>query len=147
MDIITSEVIAAVVGGIIILIAQWIWHKIQESRGGYTGIWENQIFDENKNVVKRDRLDLRQTGEQAAGHIQRLFPENQRHRQWNLAGRIKGRDFFAIFWSLDPSVHSYGCWYIHQVDDDTFRGYYLRLSETDHDQITPIEISLHRQRT
>jgi hypothetical protein len=146
MDVISSEVIAAVVGGIIILAIQMGWKKIQESRGGYTCIWENEILDEEGQIIKRDNVDLRQVGEEATGHIQRLFPDSQKHRNWNLSGRIKGRDFFAIFWSIDQSVHSYGCWYVHQVNDDTFKGYYLRLSENDHDKITPIEMSLHRKR-
>ena len=39
------------------------------------------------------------------------------------------RDFFAIFWSTDQNVLSYGCWYLHQTGDFEFDGYYLRVIE------------------
>jgi hypothetical protein len=141
-----SEIIAAVAGGLIILAAQWIFERVRERKGGYTGIWEDQIFDDAGQIVKRDRHDLRQKGNEAFGYIERIFPDDQKHRKWHLYGRFRGSDFFAIFWATDPSVPSYGCWYVHQTDDDTFSGYYLRLSDTDHKQVATIPIRLQRQR-
>jgi hypothetical protein len=42
------------------------------------------------------------------------------------------------------SVQSYGCWYLHQVSDDTFSGYYLKVSEQNDKDIAPIRLNLFR---
>jgi hypothetical protein len=67
IEIVRSEIFAAVAGGLILLAAQRIFARVRESRGGYTGIWEDQILDGAGQIIKRDRLDLRQTGDEASG--------------------------------------------------------------------------------
>jgi hypothetical protein len=140
------EILAAIAGGIVILVGQWIFGKVQEKTGGYSGVWEHQIFDNAGQVVKRDRMDLKQRGDRVFGSIERTFPSSLAHRRWRMEGRLRGKDFFATFWSLDQSVPSYGCWYLHQTGDDSFCGYYLRLTEENHKDIAPIRLEIFRDR-
>src|ERR1700726_4778120 len=133
MDWLSRDVIigtsTSVAGAVLMLITQSIFWKLRESSGGYTGPWRQNIFDEQGNIVKRDQIDLRQRGELLYGTIKRVFPDEQAHRRWKCYGRIRGSDFFAIFWSMNVSVRSYGCWYVRQVSDNKFSGYYFRLSD------------------
>jgi hypothetical protein len=139
-------IVGAIIGGVIIVVGQAVLRRRRESKGGYTGVWEGKIFATDGSVVKKDRVYLRQDGDEASGTIERLFPASQKHRRWHLSGRFRGKDFFAIFWSMDPSLTTYGSWYVQQTDDDTFSGYYLRLSEKDRNLITPVSLEVRRQR-
>ena len=127
----------SVAGGVIVLAGQYLVRALSEYRGGYTGIWEDAIFDDAGSIIKRDRVYLRQRGEQVRGWIERLFPAEETHRRWRLYGRIRGQDFFATFWSVDVTVRSYGSFDVHQITDDSFAGYYLRVSEKDHRAVAP----------
>jgi hypothetical protein len=140
------EILAAIAGGIVILIAQWAYRKYQEKTGGYSGLWEHRIFDAAGQVVKRDRMVLKQRGDRVYGSIERTYPPTHVHRRWRMEGRLRGRDFFATFWSLDPTIPSYGCWYLHQANDESFSGYYLRLTEENHKDIAPIRLEIYRVR-
>lgn len=137
----------AIAGGAVVYLFDRALKKLREARGGYTGVWEGTILGEdNKSVSKRDVILLRQDGEEARGSIARVFPQGQNHRRWEFRGRFRGSDFFAVFWSTDPSIQSYGCWYVQQKTDDLFSGFYLRLSERDRNLITPVALEVQRTR-
>lgn len=134
----------SVAGAVLMLVSQIIFWKVREFRAGYTGEWETNIFDDQGRIAKRDHLDVRQRAELVYGTINRIFPDAQKHRRWRFYGRLRGNDFFAIFWSKDVSVISYGCWYVHQVSDHKFSGYYLRLSD-EGAQVTGIPLDIVRK--
>lgn len=135
----------SVAGAIIYAGCSWAVRRWVERRGGYTGEWHAEILDAQGTVQKVDRYVFRHSGEIIQGEIQRMNPEAQAHRRWRLYGRLRGRDFFAIFWSTDPKVLSYGCWYLHQVSDFAFEGNYLRLHEGQSGVVVhPIPLRMHK---
>jgi len=129
MDPISIGIISSIIGGIVVICVQKLVKSIKEKSNPYTGKWENHIYDNNGTVIKRDVIDVRQNGIEMNGTIKREFPPDQIHRRWEMTGRIVGKDFFAIFWSTDPTINSYGSWYVHYKNDFLFEGYYLKLNE------------------
>ncbi|MFH2066482.1 MAG: hypothetical protein ABIK15_14880 [Pseudomonadota bacterium] len=134
-------VTASIVGGLAVILIQKIIQTVREQNNPYTGKWENHIFDEDGNIIKRDILNVYQIGDELYGDIERVFPPNQIHRRWKMTGRLKGKDFFAIFWATDPTISSYGSWYVHQKDDFLFEGYYLKFDEKKKYGIKPIRLN------
>lgn len=127
-----SGIIIGIVGiavTIIIGVTPFIYKRIKEKKAPYTGIWEDKIYDTNNNMVKKDYFYLKQKGNIITGTAKRVFPENQNYRRYEVYGRLSGKDFVAIFWATDRSVLSYGCWFITQVNDSTFKGHYLKMSK------------------
>ncbi len=104
-----------------------------------------EILDDAGQVVKVDRLKIKQYKDVLSGSIERKLPEAEHHRKWKFEGRLRGADFFAIFWSVDTSVMSYGCWYVHQQSDNVLNGYYLRLAQQG-TSVTTIPLRLTRER-
>jgi hypothetical protein len=119
----------SVAGAIVYAGAVRMHRRWAERKGAYTGHWRAELLDAQGAVEKVDRYTFRHSGEIVQGEIERMTPVAQAHRRWRLYGRVRGRDFFAIFWSTDPKVLSYGCWYLHQVSDFESEGNYLRLHE------------------
>ena len=117
---------------IVIALAPLIYKRFKEVRSPYTGIWEDRIYDDNNNVIKRDIFYLKQNGNEIIGTAKRIFPKDQNHRRYEVYGKLLGRDFVAIFWATDQSILSYGCWFITQRNDTTFVGSYLRMSKKDY---------------
>lgn len=129
MEIHVYAVITSIAGAIIWQAIIVLYRRVREFRGDYTGIWRTEILDDAGQVVKVDRLKVKQYNDVLSGSIERKIPENEAHRKWKFEGRLRGADFFAVFWSVDTSVMSYGCWYVHQQSDNVLNGYYLRLSQ------------------
>ncbi|MGQ0595608.1 MAG: hypothetical protein ACT4QB_24125 [Gammaproteobacteria bacterium] len=126
---IVINVACSVAGAIIYALGSWFIRYRAEQRGAYTGTWRGETFDESGTVEKTDEYQFRHRGDLIQGDIRRLSPQDQAHRRWKMYGRLRGRDFFAIFWSTDQNVLSYGSWYLHQTGDFEFDGYYLRVIE------------------
>ena len=126
-----DNIIASIVGGLLVLLIQYIFKEIKETRSDFTGNWENNILDEKQNVIKVDELRVQQNNDRLYGSIQRVEPSSQAYRKWFFEGRMIGNNFIAIFWPKDKTVISYGSWYVHQVGDSKFEGFYLKLNEKD----------------
>jgi len=142
---------SGLVGAILVFIAQFVYRRIRESGAPYTGTWHGSILDNEGKVTKQDIMEIKQTGLELSGTIRRIFPEDQRHRKWRFEGRLRGTSFFAVFWSLRSDVQSYGCWYLRQIHDDSFDGYYLSLQRTISEngdaiveQVRPVHVKLKR---
>lgn len=146
IDVLTN--IGYIVGGFTFnSIATAVIKRRTEKRGAYTGKWRGEIANTSGVPEKIDLHDFKNRGDLVEGEITRQSPTNQKHRNWKLYGRIRGRDFFAVFWSSDPAVPSYGCWFLHQVTDFEFKGYYLRLEEQPTGtNVLPIPLTLTRIR-
>jgi hypothetical protein len=146
------NVISGLVGAGLVYLIQLLWRYWTERRAAYTGTWYGSIFDDKGQVVKADTFDLRQRGETISGSFVRARPTNQNHRKWYFEGKLRGREFFAIYWSATKDIQSYGCWYLTQADDDTFTGYYLSLQRTLNEArqfeelLKPIKLTLERRR-
>ena len=138
------RILCSVIGATLVILVQILIRFISEKRGAFTGKWENHIYNENGEIIKRDSLNVKQRGDLIHGFIKRFQPEDQSHRKWKMIGRIRGKDFFAIFWSRDPSIISYGCWYVHQKSDFRFEGYYLKFHEKSKYRIKPIRLDFVR---
>ena len=67
---------------------------------------------------------------------------NQIRRSSKLYGEVRGGGLFAVFWSLNASIRSYGSWYVHQTSDDRFEGYHLKFDDVESNDVemTPPEI-------
>lgn len=101
------------------------------------GDWFGYIFDSEGNVVKTDTFSLKVKGEDVAGVIKRTFPAEQAERHWEFTGKIKNKCFFAIYWPEDDLNMSSGCWFLRQIDDKAFDGYYYR-NPHEFEERTPI---------
>lgn len=134
-------------GAIVYAVGSAALRRRAERRGAYAGLWKGEIRGPDGTVVKVDQYAFRNVADVIEGDIERQSPGDQRHRRWKMYGRVRGRDFFAVFWSTDPAVLSYGCWYLHQVGDFKFDGYYLRLDEGANGvAVNPIPLCLTRIR-
>jgi len=139
------SVISSIVGAAFVFLAQFLYRFINERYAPFTGLWENHIYNEKGEIIKRDLIKVKQRGEILHGVISRFEPEDQIHRQWKMIGRIRGQDFFAIFWSIDPGVYSYGSWYVRQRGDYHFEGYYLKFVEEEEKYgIKPIRLDFNK---
>lgn len=141
MEGLVIGIIASIVGGLAVLIIQKLIKIVREQSSSYTGKWEIHIYDKADNIIKRDLVNVFQVGDELYGNIERVFPAHQVHRRWNMKGRLRGKDFFALFWSIDPTIQSFGCWYVHQKDDFLFEGYYLKLDEKTKLGVKPIKLA------
>jgi hypothetical protein len=142
---------SGLVGAVLVFLVQKAYQYLMEIRAPYTGTWYDSLYDEHGNVVKRDVLKIRQRGDTLTGNISRISPTEQQHRKWLFSGRLRSNNFFAIFWSTSHDVQSYGSWYLTQVDDDHFTGYYLSLHRTTRndkimDELKPIKATIERHR-
>lgn len=154
MEAFLNNLIAGLVGAFLVFIVQWIFRVMVENRAPFSGTWYEQIYDDEGNVVKKDTHYIRQRGDTLTGKIQRTYPPEQTHRRYLFNGRIRGRNYFAIFWSTSPDILSYGCWYMRQIDDDSFDGYYLSLKIAEKGKtitkftelVKPVRLSLRRDR-
>jgi len=154
MDDFLINLLAGLVGAALVFVVQKIYRVVTERSSPYTGTWYDAIYDEQGNVIKNDILEIRQRGDTLYGKIYRTTPPEQRHRKWNFNGRLRGSQFFAIFWSSTADIPSYGCWYLSQTEDDKFVGYYLSLQKTIGEDpnkfveiLKPTKLSLERKRT
>ncbi|UCG38010.1 MAG: hypothetical protein JSV00_07350 [bacterium] len=112
--------------------------------GYLDGLWEDRIYDERGDIVKRDVITLTQEGEEITGQIQRIYPQDQARRRWNLMGKLLGNDFMAIFWSDLPDIRSHGCWHLRLTSESLFSGYYLKTDEEDISSTRPVRLDLVR---
>ena len=110
-----------------------------------TGKWENRIYDPEGEIIKSDIVILRQVGEEIAGSIRREFPAHQAHRKWEIAGKLIGKDFIAIFWSDNPEITSHGCWHLRKESDTLFSGYYMKTDAGDLLTSQPVRLDLIRK--
>ena len=136
-------IVGSIVGSLITLLIQIVVRWVREVRAPYTGTWEDKIYNSEGIIVKRDRWICRQRGEEVFGIIVRVFPNDQRHRQWLFLGRIRSNNLFGLYWSKDPSIPSFGSVYLHQSHDFKFRGHYLKF-EDDIGDVGPVRIDLFR---
>lgn len=145
MEIHFYAIITSIAGAVIWQGFLVLYRMSKEFRGDYTGTWVTEILDDTGQVVKVDRLKMKQYKDVLSGSIERKLPEAEHHRKWKFEGRLRGADFFAVFWSVDKSVMSYGCWYVHQQSDNVLNGYYLRLAQQG-TSVTTIPLRLTRER-
>ena len=99
-------------GALAFLTIGYLLRRILELRGEYSRLWEDRIFDDSNEIVKRDYFYLRQNRESVSGVILRFFPDDQSHRRWDLRGKISGNEFIGIFWTINKSFTSRGCFYL-----------------------------------
>lgn len=137
---------SSLLGAVAVLVLKYVIQKILEFRGEYSGTWKDQIFDQDDQVIKRDKWFIRQRGDEIEGVIQRFFPEEQTHRRWDMSGKINGKEFIGMFWTINKSFTSRGCFYLYQEDDDLFRGHYLTLSRSGDVEWIKVELTRTRQR-
>lgn len=107
-----------------------------------TGTWEGRIYDPEGEVIKSDVITLRQVGQEIAGNIRREYPAEQTHRRWEIAGKLIGKDFIAIFWSDNREIISHGCWHVRRESDSLYTGYYLKTDAGDMPGADPVRLDL-----
>jgi hypothetical protein len=110
-----------------------------------TGTWEDRIYDSEGEVIKSDVITLRQVGQEIAGNIRREYPAEQGHRRWEIAGKLIGEDFIAIFWSENPEIISHGCWQLRRENESLYTGYYLKTDAGDLLSADPVRFDLVRK--
>ncbi len=144
MESLIIGIISSIVGGICVFLFQKLAAQKLESKGAFTGYWESKIFDKTGKVIKQDLFFMKHKGDLIQGDISRFIPENQVHREWKFSGRLCGHNFISVFWPSDKGVLSYGCWYLHQNDDFSFDGFYLRLDEEQANIIETVPLKLNK---
>jgi len=114
----------------------------------YSGIWCNEILDENGTVQKTDRIVMKHRGHEIYGKIHRQTPEEQIYRKYHFRGHVRGNSILVIYWSDDPTIMSYGSSYVEQIEDFKYEGFYLSKSsmeDTEKIEAKPLRMSkLHR---
>jgi hypothetical protein len=81
-------------------------------------------------------------GLEIAGNIRREYPAEQAHRKWEIAGKLIGKDFIAIFWSDNPEITSHGCWHLRRENDSQYSGYYMKTDAGDMLSATPVRLDM-----
>lgn len=87
----------------------------------FSGTWEStteQGFADNVDLKYDEQKHL------LSGTIERIEPENQKHRRWRCIGCVVGESILLIYYS--HSKNSAGCALLRHYHEAIYRGYYLR---------------------
>jgi len=99
-------------------------------RGPLSGEWEQLIYDEKGQLVKRDRVKLRHIKDTVMGSIRREWSKkgDETYKRWKFLGRVRHRLLFAIFWTTDErrNPESYGTIQLLSKGEE-MEGFYVRL--------------------
>lgn len=122
------SIVCSFIGAIIHAKYESVLSSLIHKKGEYAGRWEAHSLGD-KGDPRTDILIIKQrpNGAELKGDIVRRSPTSQRDRRWRFSGRITGRQFYAIFWSIGNNTNSYGCWYVRQTGPDKFEGFYYGL--------------------
>ncbi len=105
-------------------------HDLRLLRGSLSGEWEQLIYDENGQLVKRDRVKLRHISDIVMGSIKRVWSVkgDETYKRWKFLGRVRHRLLFAIFWTTDErrNPESYGTIQL-LLKGEVMEGFYVRL--------------------
>lgn len=126
------RLLSSLIGGVLLLIIQHVYAAVKEGIAPLTGVWEDEIYDENNVVVKRDQYHIRQNGTTLSGTFSRIYPEKEQYRVWNFSGKVIGEHMIAYYWPKDQTVVSHGIWYVALTSDFTYEGTYMRMDNNIH---------------
>lgn len=154
IDDTVEKVIAGLIGAVVIIVIERLWALIVENNSPFSGKWRASIFDETGSLTKTDKWRIRQRGDILKGEIERIHPMPTRkapQKKWVFNGRLRGKDFFAIYYAKTQSNPSYGALHLRQVEEDKFEGFYLKLqqnsspgSETFTENLNKVRIALEK---
>lgn len=107
------------------------------------GIWINEIFDEDDQVIKRDIAKNKHNKKTNCiiGTVRRETPYQCPSKKWNCSGIITDDHIIVSFWANDL-IKSDGCVYATFVSDYTYEGCYLKEAEN---EIRKVKIRLAKQ--
>jgi hypothetical protein len=131
-DIFSKVTVGLISTGILSLVS-FFTVRFLGKKSSVDGDWFGVIFDREGNITKTDTFTLKLKGTSVHGKIKRTFPAEQVTRQWDFIGRIQNRSFYAIYWPEDQLNVSSGCWFLRQLDDRTFDGFYYRHHQDNED--------------
>lgn len=142
-----------IVGVISGITASLIWWLIQSmytyfkfyKNSKYRGIWINEIFDEDNQVIKRDIAKIKHNlkTNYITGIVRREIPYQYPSKKWHCSGIITDDHIIVSFWANDL-IKSNGCVYATFVSDYTYEGCYLKEAEN---EIRKVKIRLTKQHT
>ncbi len=124
---------------------QRAYHKGTLENGAFSGIWINTIPADGTTPERTDRMELTQNGESVTATITRQKPAEGK-RMWEVSGRIRGSDFFAVFWQPETYGRSFGSWFVQQLDDDIFEGIYIRRDRESLESVKPKTFPIRMRR-
>lgn len=125
-----AEFLMGILASLLATLIAWIIKnaiKLSEYRSGMTGTWEVSIYDEIGNIIKKDTMLIkhnRKTGE-INGKEYREIPYEQRHREWEINGRMSGKIIMIIAFATEE-INSHACGCLRLIEDGFFSGYYLK---------------------
>jgi hypothetical protein len=101
---------------------------IKSRRGVLTGSWIQRIPAQKGQPAKMDRVNCRHIGSCFTGDIQRVEPSEQKHKQWQFSGQLRGSLVFMTFWTTDLARNpgSYGTIQLNMIDDAHLWGFYVK---------------------
>lgn len=139
-------VVTGIVANLVCFFLFWVpkgYLSFRKARKGVlTGAWEQLIYDEAGNLVKKDIVDCWHVGERIIGRIRRLEPAGQSYKQWKFEGKLNSKLFFGIFWTtVRQNPESCGTLQMY-VAEDQLEGFYVRLTEAVRNSPHTHEISL-----
>lgn len=138
-----AAILLSLAGGLLVLPVQYFIKALAECNSQYTGLWRDNIYNDNGVVVKSDIIKMKQRKDEVYGYIKRVSPIEQNKREWKFTGRIIEGSMIAIFWPNKQAIPSYGCWFVSLLDDNKFVGYYLRIDKNEN-TLRPIKIEIYR---
>lgn len=120
----------------------------------YTGQWMQMIYERNDysgTPIKQDMYyikhkKIRYSGKQVInveGTIERSYPENQKHRKWDVFGYLEG-GVLTLLYQSQEGQKSRGCIYAKLYTDFEFRGFYLEEHKDGRIDKTPVIIKKDR---
>ncbi len=148
VSVILISIICSVIGTVICTVSAKLYYDYQKYRKSeYSGVWYDEILDDNGNVVKKDEYDIKhdQRTHTIKGTIKRYYPEGQNHRQWSMNGVIDDRFIIISFWRNGPQK-SNGCIYAKLTEDFVYEGFYLEEHKEGTIDKTPIRLLRERSR-
>lgn len=131
LDNLPTELIAGFIGSGLTFLASWLWKAWKESRGAFSGRWDQLIYTETivpgmfESPVKHDLLSVKHSNDTIRVDIKRMEPEDQKQREWYFIGRFTNGQIYGYFWSKTIADPSYGTILLRQRERNCFRGFYL----------------------
>lgn len=132
--------IGSVIGALLIWLSENISRSLRTRRGELSGLWYQIIPQHGTEPNKIDRVECKQINDRLTGNISRIFPPNQRFKEWEFEAKTKRNLLFGTFWSRDTSKNpgSYGTLQLNIIDEKHLEGFYVRLLTVAAEEGTPV---------
>jgi hypothetical protein len=126
MSDLAVNVLGGLIAAVVIAFSGIAYRRYRKGRGAFIGDWDQYIPAMNDQPAKHDLASCRQRGDRVYGKIERIEPTGENWKAWRFEGRVRENVLAAVFWSVDPTVNSFGTMLLVHSGEHRYDGYYTK---------------------